>query len=254
MVDVQWTERTTTDRIFSWIIQSIQRRKSSGTTDRHRTTTTIEWKTDGSCSRWTEWRPTLGQSTRIRTRLGSTTTTNLHLDSAEIARMNQKTRNRIANRRRRGKRYRFEVIRQIYPSFTITKLKRILKSINITYVNINIVRQTLYIGLKDKELVDETEKLLHKRVFTEQHYRRLYLKIDGQKNDEPKWPCGQLGEKLSPFFSVPVIVFSLLCCRSRIYAFAIAARIDLLPVRTPFFFFFLSLSVSISLWINTAGQ
>ena len=132
MVDVQWTERTTTDRIFSWIIQSIQRRKSSGTTDRHRTTTTIEWKTDGSCSRWTKWRPTLGQSTRIRTRLGSTTTTNLHLDSAEIARMNQKTRNRIANRRRRGKRYRSEVIRQIYPSFTITKLKRILKSINIS--------------------------------------------------------------------------------------------------------------------------
>ena len=114
------------------------------------------------------------------------TTSNLHLDSAEIARMNQKTRNQIANRRRRGKRYRFEVIRQIYPSFTITKVKRILKSINITYVNINIVRQTLFIGLKDKELVDETEKLLHKRVFTEQHYRRLYPKIDGQKNDEPK--------------------------------------------------------------------
>ena len=105
-------------------------------------------------------------------------TARVYLDAKEVTTMDQKTRNRIANRRRRAKRYRFEVIRQIYPSFNITKVKRILKSINITYVNINIVRHTLFIGLKNKQLVDETEKLLHDRIFTEQHHRRLYPKND----------------------------------------------------------------------------
>lgn len=105
----------------------------------------------------------------------------VYLDTNEITRMNQKARNKAANRRLRAKRYRFEVIRDIYPSFNITKVKRILKSINITYVNINIVRHTLFIGLKNKQLVDETEKLLHERVFTEQHFRRLYQKKEESK-------------------------------------------------------------------------
>ena len=88
----------------------------------------------------------------------------------------QQIRNRIANQRRRAKRYRFEVIRQIDPSFNITKIKRVLKAMDIRYVNINIVRQTLFIGLKDQTIVEETERLLHDRLFTEQHHRRLYPK------------------------------------------------------------------------------
>ena len=99
----------------------------------------------------------------------------LDLESAEKKKkQDQKTRNQIANRRRRAKRYRFEVIRQVYRSFNITKVKRILKSMNITYVNINIVRHTLFIGLKDKRAVEETEMLLHDRMFTEHHFGRLY--------------------------------------------------------------------------------
>ena len=88
----------------------------------------------------------------------------------------QKLKNRIANHRRRAKRYRYEVVRQIYPSFNITRVKRILKSMNIFYVNINIVRRTLYIGVKNQDVVNEVENQLNDRIFTEQHYHRLYPK------------------------------------------------------------------------------
>jgi hypothetical protein len=47
---------------------------------------------------------------------------------------------------------------------------------NIFYVNINLVRDTLFIGLKNQEIVNEVEQLLHKRIFTEQHFNRLYRK------------------------------------------------------------------------------
>ena len=96
------------------------------------------------------------------------------------SRTKQQIKNRIANNRRRAKRYRFEVTRQIYRSFTITKVKRILKSMNIDFVNINIVRHMLFIGLKSKAIVQKTEEQLHDRIFTEQHYRRLYTKNERQ--------------------------------------------------------------------------
>ena len=110
-------------------------------------------------------------------------TSPLNLEMAEKKRHDQKTRNQIANRRRRAKRYRYEVIRQVYRSFNITKVKRILKSMNITYVNINIVRHTLFIGLKNKQAIEETENLLHDRMFTEHHFHRLY-----PRKNEPEWP------------------------------------------------------------------
>ncbi|CAF1582509.1 unnamed protein product [Rotaria magnacalcarata] len=83
-------------------------------------------------------------------------------------------RNRKINRRHRANRYRFEVIRHVYRLFNITKIKQILESMNICYVNINMVRCTLFIGVKNQTIVDEVEKLLHDRIFTEQHYNRLY--------------------------------------------------------------------------------
>lgn len=93
--------------------------------------------------------------------------------TSATSRTQQQIRNRIANDRRRAKRYRFEVIRKMYRSFTITNVKRILKSMNIDFININVVRHTLFIGLKNKLIVEETEKLLHDRIFTQQHYVRL---------------------------------------------------------------------------------
>ncbi|CAF4992439.1 unnamed protein product [Rotaria sp. Silwood1] len=83
-------------------------------------------------------------------------------------------RNRKTNRRHRINRYRYEVIRQVYRLFSITKIKRILRSMNIFYVNINMVRHKLFIGLKNQTMVDEVEKILHNRIFTKQHYHRLY--------------------------------------------------------------------------------
>jgi hypothetical protein len=76
--------------------------------------------------------------------------------------------NRKSNHRRRAKGYRYEVIRHLYPLFNITKVKQILKSMNIFYVNINIVKHTLFIGLKNQITVDEVEQLLHDQIFTEQ--------------------------------------------------------------------------------------
>ncbi|CAF2651773.1 unnamed protein product [Rotaria sp. Silwood2] len=81
---------------------------------------------------------------------------------------------RKTNCRHRINRYLYEVIRQVYRLFSITKIKRILRSMNIFYVNINMVRHKLFIGLKSQTMADEIEKLLHDRIFTEQHYHRLY--------------------------------------------------------------------------------
>ena len=44
----------------------------------------------------------------------------------------------------------------------------------IFFVNINMVQHRLFIGLKNQTMVDEVEKLLHDRIFIEQHYHRLY--------------------------------------------------------------------------------
>ncbi|CAF1142818.1 unnamed protein product [Rotaria magnacalcarata] len=99
--------------------------------------------------------------------LGPTTETTSTLTLKQI-------RNRKINRRHRANRYRYEVIRHVYKHFNIRQIKRILKSMDIYYVNINMVRHTLFIGLKNQKLVDEVEKLLHDRLFTERHYHRLY--------------------------------------------------------------------------------
>lgn len=88
----------------------------------------------------------------------------------------QQRRNRKTNDRLRAKRYTFEVIRKIYPLFNITKVKRILKSMNIFYVNINIVGHTLFIGVKTQDVANEVEYQLNDRLFTKQHYYRLYPK------------------------------------------------------------------------------
>ena len=88
----------------------------------------------------------------------------------------QQRRNRKTNDRLRAKRHTFEVIRKIYPLFNITKVKRILKSMNIFYVNINIVGHTLFIGVKTQDVANEVEYQLNDRLFTKQHYYRLYPK------------------------------------------------------------------------------
>lgn len=100
--------------------------------------------------------------------LGSTKTT------TTIIPTRKQIRNRKINQKHRANRYRYEVIRSVYESFNITKIKQILKSMNICYVNINMVRHRVFIGLKNQTIVDEVEKLLHDRMFTEQHYHRLY--------------------------------------------------------------------------------
>lgn len=92
----------------------------------------------------------------------------------EEAKLLKKLRNRVTNRQHRANRYNYEVIRRCYYKFSITEIKRILKSMNIIYININMNRRKLYIGLKNQAIVDEVERQLHDRIFTEQHYDRLH--------------------------------------------------------------------------------
>ncbi|CAF3957574.1 unnamed protein product [Rotaria sp. Silwood1] len=96
-----------------------------------------------------------------------------HLDTTTTLTKKQ-MRNRKTNRRHRANRYRFKVIRRVYHLFKAKQIKRILKSMNIYTLNVNVIRQELCIGLKDQATVDEVERLLHDRMFTKQHYHRLY--------------------------------------------------------------------------------
>lgn len=147
--------------------------------------------TNGPCFiRWMRWRSTLESRRRTipvrRERKIADGSWEIWADTSKryVTSSFRHERNQMANRRHPAQTYRFEVIRRIRPSFNIMKVKGILQSINITYVNMNIVRHTLFIGLKNKQLIDETEKLLHERLFTPQHFQRLYL-----KKEEPKWSC-----------------------------------------------------------------
>ena len=94
-------------------------------------------------------------------------------NSSEEEALRRQLRNRKTNLRHRANRYRFEVIRKCYHKFKTTHVKRIIKSMNIKYKNINLVRHTAYIGVKEED-VDDVERQLHSRIFTEQHYYRLY--------------------------------------------------------------------------------
>lgn len=84
------------------------------------------------------------------------------------------TRNQKNNRKKRANRYRFEVVRNIYKRFTITTIKQILTDMNIYWVNINVVNYKLFIGLKNQQLQQQVEELLHKYMFTKEHYARIY--------------------------------------------------------------------------------
>lgn len=83
-------------------------------------------------------------------------------------------RNRNANRRHRANRYRHEVIHHVYSLFNITKVRQVLKAMNIFYINFRMVNTTLFIGLKNQTVVDEVNKMLSEKIFTKQHYERLY--------------------------------------------------------------------------------
>lgn len=93
------------------------------------------------------------------------------------------TRNQHKNLKKRTRRYRFEVTRQIYHKFTTRNVKKILIFMNIPYVNINIVRKTLFLGLKNEQIRRMADEALHSGIFTEEHYYRIRkrLHLDKQK-------------------------------------------------------------------------
>lgn len=120
-----------------------------------------------------EERPTEGRLVHVQTEPPQVNVSS-SLEPSTPALTQRQIRNRAANRRRRGKRYDFEVIRKIFHKFNIRKVKRIMGAMNIDYTNVNIVGHTLFIGLKNQRAVEEVGQQLNNRVFTEQHFRRLY--------------------------------------------------------------------------------
>ncbi|CAF3496362.1 unnamed protein product [Rotaria socialis] len=91
------------------------------------------------------------------------------------------TRNQKKSRKKRAKRYRFEIIREIYREFTITQIKNVLIYMNIHYVNINVVGKLLFIGVRDEATRQDIEHKLDHHMFTEEHYQRIHKKTNPRK-------------------------------------------------------------------------
>lgn len=108
-----------------------------------------------------------------------------HLNLGENA-----TKNQESSRRRRSNRYRSEVIRPIYDSFNHNHVKEIFSAINIKVLNINIDYGRLYVGVKSPEAADELEQLLHRGMFTEEHYHHYMntkMKIIKKKRNKRRY-------------------------------------------------------------------
>jgi hypothetical protein len=58
----------------------------------------------------------------------------------------------------------FELIRPV--NIKITNVKKILRSYAVPYLNINIVKSTLYMGLKSQDFKDYFEQLLQMDLFS----------------------------------------------------------------------------------------
>ncbi|CAF3464042.1 unnamed protein product [Rotaria socialis] len=90
------------------------------------------------------------------------------------------TRSQRQSHKHRAKRYRYEIIRKIYHKFTITDIKKILIFMDIPYANINVVGSTLFLGVKNEQIKNIIDKILHSGIFTKKHYyyRRKKLRPD----------------------------------------------------------------------------
>jgi hypothetical protein len=99
------------------------------------------------------------------------------------------TRNQRKNRKKRINRYRFSVIRNIYHKFNIDKIKTILINLNIHYVNINIVGQTLFIGLKNKTIQERVNQLLGDDMLNKEHYNRIEKRRNHRREEKNILTC-----------------------------------------------------------------
>ncbi|CAF0959319.1 unnamed protein product [Rotaria magnacalcarata] len=90
------------------------------------------------------------------------------------------TRSQRQNHKHRAKRYRYEIILKIYRKFTITDIKKILIFMDIPYVNTNVVGSTLFLGVKNEQIKNNIDEILHSVIFTKKHYyyRRKKLRPD----------------------------------------------------------------------------
>ncbi|CAF4490430.1 unnamed protein product [Rotaria socialis] len=108
----------------------------------------------------------------------TTSTHNLPLSTTThgISSRSKLTKTQRNNLKKRANRYKFEIIRQIYSKFTITNVKQILTDMNIYWVNVNIVGNTLFLGLKNDTIRQRVDQQLQQDMFTKEHYERLEKK------------------------------------------------------------------------------
>jgi len=52
---------------------------------------------------------------------------------------------------------------------------------NIHYVNINVVGNTLFVGVKSEAIRKEVEEKLDTNLFTEKHYQRIHKRTNQSK-------------------------------------------------------------------------
>ncbi|CAF4592207.1 unnamed protein product, partial [Rotaria sp. Silwood2] len=93
------------------------------------------------------------------------------------------TKTQRNNIRKRAARYNFEVVRQIYSNFTISNIKEILIDMNIHWLNVNVVKAILFIGVKNEETRKHVDNLLHDEMFTKAHYQRFNKKRSRSKKN-----------------------------------------------------------------------
>ena len=82
----------------------------------------------------------------------------------------RRRRNKKRNNRRRFITGQYQVIRPIYRSYTITKVKRILHQLHIWYTGVKIRSNELIIITKNQELCHQCESQLPHNLFDRDHY------------------------------------------------------------------------------------
>lgn len=90
----------------------------------------------------------------------------LHLPMKQHQQYESLTRNQRKNMKKRARRYQFEAIRKVYHKFTSKNIKKILIFMNIHCVNVNVVGNTLFLGLKNEQIRKEADQMLHSMVYS----------------------------------------------------------------------------------------
>ena len=92
------------------------------------------------------------------------------------------TKNQKKNLKKRANRYRFEIIRHVYYRFTTSRIKDILIYMDIYCRNINVVGQTLFVGMHSEQARQRVNQFLHEGMFTKKHFQRIEKRLHRRRS------------------------------------------------------------------------